>query len=110
MSDLLQRFQDIEREFTANTAATCTSRRRMRAACVVMLDQLKPHVPQKTIALQAGVSPSRISEIKRGVYRMPNLPAVFSALLTLWKTHCVSLPEKRRVSASKTTDWIGGGK
>ena len=108
MSDLLQHFHEIEREFSANTAATSASRRRMRAACVVMLDQLKPHVKQKTIALQAGVSPSRISEIKRGVYKTPNLPAVFSALLTLWKTHCASLPEQRRVDASKTTDWVGG--
>ena len=109
MSDLLQHFHDIEREFTANTAATSASRRRMRAACVVMLDQLKPHVLQKTIALQAGVSPSRISEIKRGVYNMPRLPVVFNALLTLWKTHCARLPEERRVEASKATDWIGGG-
>lgn len=108
MSDLLQRFHEIEREFTASTSATSTARQRMRAACVVMLDQLKPHVQQKTIALQAGVSPSRISEIKRGVYKMPNLPAVFSALLTLWKTHCASQPEQRRVNASKTTDWVGG--
>ena len=110
MSDLLQHFHEIEREFTASTSATSAARRRMRAACVVMLDQLKPHVLQKTIALQAGVSPSRISEIKRGVYKMPNLPVVFNALLTLWKTHCVSLPEKRRVDASKTTDWVGGGR
>ena len=110
MSDLLTRFQEIEREFSANTAATSASRRRMRAACVVMLDQLKPHVKQKTIALQAGVSPSRISEIKRGVYRMPNLPVLFEALLVLWKTHCADQPEQRRVNASKATDWIGGGK
>ena len=110
MSDLLTRFQEIEREFTATTAATPATQRRMRAACVVMLDQLKPHVLQKTIALQAGVSPSRISEIKRGVYKMPNLPVVFNALLTLWKTHCASEPEKRRVDASKTTDWVGGGR
>lgn len=109
MSDLLQRFHEIEREFTASTSATSSARRRMRAACVVMLDQLKPHVKQKTIALQAGVSPSRISEIRKGIYKMPNLPAVFSALLTLWETHCVSDSEQRRVNASKTTDWIGGG-
>lgn len=110
MSDLLQHFHEIECEFTASASATSAARRRMRAACVVMLDQLRPHVQQKTIALQAGVSPSRISEIKRGVYKMPNLPAVFSALLTLWKTHCANLPEERRVGASKTTDWIGGGR
>ena len=110
MSDLLQHFHEIEREFVASTSATSATQRRMRAACVVMLDQLKPHVKQKTIALQAGVSPSRISEIKRGVYKMPNLPVVFSALLTLWKTHCASEREKRRVDASKATDWIGGGK
>ena len=110
MSDLLTHFQEIEREFSATTAATSASRRRMRAACVVMLDQLRPHVRQKTIAAQAGVSPSRISEIKRGVYRMPNLPVVFNALLTLWETHCASLPEERRLEASKTTDWTGGGK
>lgn len=109
MSKILEELKTLQREYIADAASASKLQRQMRAACVMMLDDLKPHVRQKTVALQAGISPSRISEIKRGVYRMPNLPAVFSALLTLWETHCMSQSEQRRVNASKTTDWIGGG-
>lgn len=111
MSDLLEHLHEIEREFTINAAATSATRRRMRAACVVMLDQLRDRgVRQKTVAAEAGVSASRISELRRGnIYRTPNLPQIFAALFCLWEAHCASLPERRRVDASKTTDWIGGG-
>lgn len=109
MSQILEELKSLQREYIADTAAASKLKRQMRAACVMMLDDLKPHVKQKTIALQAGISPSRISEIKRNVYRMPNLPVLFEALLVLWKTHCADQPEQRRVDASKATDWIGGG-
>lgn len=99
---------DHARQVKAMESAT----NRLRSAVIEMLDDLQwAGVQQKIVAAKLGISASRISEIRDSTRcARSTLPRIYEGVLQLWERHCAAKYDCRRVNASKTTDWIGGGK